>query len=102
MSRRCLQKFHHLPPTHGLAWDHLHFSILFINAYFFQALKYLDATQVALSNYLITLLGLPIAAIWLGERLSNQAIAGGILVLFSTLILTILDHKKTNKNLVAV
>lgn len=69
---------------------------------FFRALKYLDATQVALSNYLITLLGLPIAAIWLGERLSNQAIAGGILVLFSTLILTILDHKKTNKNLVAV
>src|SRR6195952_218820 len=62
---------------------------------FFRALKYLDATQVALSNYLITLLGLPIAAIWLGERLSNQAIAGGVLVLLSTLILTIMDHKKT-------
>ncbi|MFT3934455.1 MAG: DMT family transporter [Chitinophagaceae bacterium] len=69
---------------------------------FFRALKYLDATQVALSNYLITLLGLPIAAIWLGEKLSNQAIAGGILVLASTLILTILDHKKTTKNLAGV
>jgi len=64
---------------------------------FFKALKSLDATQVALSNYLITLLGLPIAAIWLGERLDNQAIAGGVLVLFSTLILTIVDNKNSKK-----
>lgn len=61
---------------------------------FFRALRYLDATQVALSNYMITLLGLPIAAIWLGERLSQQVIAGGLLVLISTLILTIVDYKK--------
>jgi drug/metabolite transporter (DMT)-like permease len=40
---------------------------------FFKALKILDATQVALSNYLITFFGLPVAAIWLGETLSNQA-----------------------------
>ena len=66
---------------------------------FFKALKFLDATQVALSNYLITFLGLPIAAIWLGERLDNQAIAGGILVLLSTLILTILDNRKNKKDL---
>lgn len=69
---------------------------------FFRALKYLDATQVALSNYLITLLGLPVAAIWLGERLSNQAIAGGVLVLTSTLLLTILDNSKTKKATAAV
>lgn len=69
---------------------------------FFRALKYLDATQVALSNYLITLLGLPIAAVWLGERLSNQAIAGGVLVLLSTLLLTILDNNKTKKTLATV
>jgi drug/metabolite transporter (DMT)-like permease len=66
---------------------------------FFKALKFLDATQVALSNYLITFLGLPIAAIWLGERLDNQAIAGGILVLVSTLILTIVDNRKNKKQL---
>lgn len=66
---------------------------------FFKALKFLDATQVALSNYLITFLGLPIAAIWLGERLDNQAIAGGILVLLSTLILTIVDNRKNKKDL---
>jgi drug/metabolite transporter (DMT)-like permease len=60
---------------------------------FFKALKVLDAMQVALSNYLITFFGLPVAAIWLGETLNNQAIAGGILVLISTLIITIVDYR---------
>ncbi|GGM98961.1 hypothetical protein GCM10010967_36160 [Dyadobacter beijingensis] len=60
---------------------------------FFKVLKYLDATQVALSNYLITFMGLPIAAFVLGETLKTQAIIGGILVLASTLILTIVDSK---------
>jgi drug/metabolite transporter (DMT)-like permease len=60
---------------------------------FFRALKMLDAIQVALSNYLITFFGLPIAAIWLGETLNRQAVAGGILVLVSTLIITIIDYK---------
>lgn len=68
---------------------------------FFKALKLLDATQVALSNYLITFLGLPIAAVWLGERLGGQAIAGGILVLASTLILTIVDNRQNKKELAA-
>jgi len=60
---------------------------------FFKALKVLDAMQVALSNYLIAFFGLPIAAIWLGERLSTHAITGGVLVLFSTLLITIADYK---------
>jgi drug/metabolite transporter (DMT)-like permease len=60
---------------------------------FFKALKILDAMQIALSNYLITFFGLPIAAIWLGETLRSQAIAGGILVLASTLMITIADYK---------
>jgi drug/metabolite transporter (DMT)-like permease len=64
---------------------------------FFKALKVLDAMQVALSNYLITFFGLPIAAIWLGERLNSPAIAGGILVLISTLIITIVDYKMNRK-----
>ncbi|WP_338868884.1 DMT family transporter [Spirosoma sp. SC4-14] len=67
---------------------------------FFKALKNLDATQVALSNYLITFMGLPIAAIWLGESLSKQAIIGGILVLVSTLILSIVDSKVQQKKMV--
>lgn len=60
---------------------------------FFKVLRYLDATQVALSNYLITFMGLPIAAFVLGETLKMQAIIGGALVLASTLILTIVDSK---------
>ena len=63
---------------------------------FFKALKVLDAMQVALSNYLITFMGLPVAAIWLSETLSAQAIAGGMLVLISTLIITIVDYKMNN------
>jgi drug/metabolite transporter (DMT)-like permease len=63
---------------------------------FLKALKQLDAIQAALSNYLITFFGLPIAAIWLGERLTIMAIVGGILVLSSTLLITIWDELKKN------
>ncbi len=66
---------------------------------FFKALKNLDAIQVALSNYLITFFGLPVAAIWLGEKLSLHAIIGGILVLGSTLTITIIDYKIREKKL---
>ena len=60
---------------------------------FFKALKVLDAIQVALSNYLITFIGLPVAAIWLDEKLNASAIIGGILVFASTLIITIIDYR---------
>jgi len=60
---------------------------------FFKALKVLDAMQVGLSNYLIAFFGLPIAAIWLGEKLSSLVIVGGIMVLTSTLIITIIDYR---------
>jgi drug/metabolite transporter (DMT)-like permease len=59
---------------------------------FLKALKQLHAIQAALSNYLITFFGLPIAAIWLGERLSVTAVVGGIMVLASTLLITIWDE----------
>jgi drug/metabolite transporter (DMT)-like permease len=64
---------------------------------FFKALKMLEATQVALSNYLITFMGLPIAAIWLGEELNNGAIIGGVLVLISTLIITVVDYRVSRR-----
>ena len=62
---------------------------------FFRALKKLEAIQVALSNFLITFFGLPIAAIWLGERLSAVAILGGVLVLLSTFAITIWEYKQS-------
>jgi drug/metabolite transporter (DMT)-like permease len=64
---------------------------------FFKALKNLDATQVAISNYLITFMGLPIAAFWLGEKLATQTIIGGLLVLSSTLILSIVDSRSQSR-----
>lgn len=64
---------------------------------FFTALKKLELIQAALSNYLITFFGLPIAAIWLGERLSAQVIFGGVLIFVSTLIITIVDYRLNKK-----
>ncbi|MEO5975969.1 MAG: DMT family transporter [Chryseolinea sp.] len=61
---------------------------------FFKALKTLDAIQVAFSNFLITFFGLPIAAIWLHEKLNLLSIVGGLLVLMSTLSITILEYRK--------
>jgi drug/metabolite transporter (DMT)-like permease len=66
---------------------------------FFKVLKFLDATQVALSNYMVSFLGLPIAAIFLGEKLSVQSVIGGVLVLIATLILTIVDHRSYKSNM---
>jgi drug/metabolite transporter (DMT)-like permease len=67
---------------------------------FLKALKQLDAIQAALSNYLITFLGVPIAAIWLGERLTMMAIAGGILVLASTLLITLWEERRNNQRMI--
>ena len=55
---------------------------------FLNVLTRLDATQAALSNYLIPFFGLILAALILGERLTPMMIAGGALVLASTLLIT--------------
>ncbi len=61
---------------------------------FLKALQRVDAMQAALSNYLITFFGVPIAAIWLGERLTPPAVAGGLLVFASTLLITLWDARR--------
>lgn len=55
---------------------------------FLKALRRLDAIQAGLCNYLVTVFGLPVAALWLGERLSPVAVAGGLLVLLGTVLVT--------------
>ena len=60
---------------------------------FLTALKQLDAIQAALSNYLITFFGIPIAVIWLGERLAPLALVGGVIILGSTLLITVWDKR---------
>ena len=89
--------FARIPKFTGQTWTGLFILTIFHNflsmILFFKALKILDAMQVALSNYLITFFGLPIAAIWLGETLNIQSVFGGVLVLVSTLIITIVDYR---------
>ncbi|MGI8637323.1 MAG: hypothetical protein ACR2KZ_18165, partial [Segetibacter sp.] len=52
--------------------------------------------QVALSNFLIILFALPIAAIWLHEKLSMRSIIGGLLVLIGTLSITVWEYKQSS------
>jgi drug/metabolite transporter (DMT)-like permease len=85
--------FARVPEFTGATWLGLILLTLFHNylsmVLFLKALHKLEAIQAALSNYLITFFGLPIAAIGLGERLSGAAIAGGVLVLVSTLLISV-------------
>jgi drug/metabolite transporter (DMT)-like permease len=63
---------------------------------FLKALKQLDAIQAALSNYLITFFGIPIAVIWLKEKLTSLAIIGGFLILGSTLLITVWESRRSS------
>jgi drug/metabolite transporter (DMT)-like permease len=87
-----------VPNFSGRTWIGLALLTFFHNylsmVLFLKALKELEAIQAALSNYLITFFGLPIAAIWLGERLKPAAIVGGIVVLASTLLVTVWDSRR--------
>lgn len=69
---------------------------------FLKALKQLDAIQAALSNYLITFFGIPIAAIWLKEKLTSLAIIGGVLILGSTLLITVWENRQAARKYAAV
>jgi drug/metabolite transporter (DMT)-like permease len=60
---------------------------------FLNVLSRLDATQAALSNYLIPFFGIVIAWLVLGERLTPAMVAGGILVLASTLLITVYEER---------
>ncbi|HEX8546396.1 MAG TPA: DMT family transporter [Cytophagaceae bacterium] len=97
-----MPSFENIPSYTPQTWVGLALLTVFHNflsmILFFKALKVLDVTQAGLSNYLITFLGLPIAAIFLGEKLTGLAIIGGILVFVGTLITTIWEHKINKKS----
>ena len=61
---------------------------------FLDVLSRLDATQAALCNYLIPFFGLVIAWIVLGERMTGAMVAGGLLVLASTLLVTVYEERR--------
>jgi drug/metabolite transporter (DMT)-like permease len=89
--------FRHIPGFTARTWIGLALLTFFHNflsmVLFLKALKQLDAIQAALSNYLITFFGIPIAVIWLGERLAPLALVGGIIILGSTLLITVWDKQ---------
>lgn len=58
---------------------------------FLRLLVRLDATQAGLSNYLIPVLGVVIAAWVLGETLTPRMIVGAFVVLVSTLLVTVFE-----------
>jgi drug/metabolite transporter (DMT)-like permease len=95
--------FRHIPQFSAQTWIGLGLLTFFHNflsmVLFLKALQQLDAIQAALSNYLITFLGLPIAALWLGERLTAIAMVGGIIVLASTLLITLWEERKNFRSL---
>lgn len=92
------QSFRNIPFFTPQTWTGLALLCFFHNflsmVLFFKVLKVLDVTQIGLSNYLVTIFGLPIAAVWLGETLGPVQIAGGALVLLGTLIITLWDKNK--------
>jgi drug/metabolite transporter (DMT)-like permease len=59
---------------------------------FLTVLTRLDAAQAGLSNYLIPVFGVLIAAIALGERLTARMAIGGLVVLGSTLLITVYEE----------
>lgn len=59
---------------------------------FLTVLSRLDATQAGLSNYLIPVFGVVIAAAALGEHLTVRMAIGGLVVLTSTLLVTVYEE----------
>lgn len=65
---------------------------------FLRVLSRMDATQAGLSNYLIPFFGLILAWLVLHEKLTAFMIAGGILVLASTLLITVFEPAEMPQN----
>jgi drug/metabolite transporter (DMT)-like permease len=61
---------------------------------FLNALTRLDATQAGLANYLIPFFGVLMAVLFLEERLTLSMIAGGVLVLAGTLMITVYEERQ--------
>jgi drug/metabolite transporter (DMT)-like permease len=64
---------------------------------FLNVLTRLDATQAAVSNYLIPFFGVVLAALILGETLTGFMLAGGILVVVSTLLVTTYEDRQARR-----
>jgi drug/metabolite transporter (DMT)-like permease len=64
---------------------------------FLRVLTRLDATQAAVSNYLIPFFGLALAGVVLGEKVPLIAWIGGAVVLASTALVTVADSREARE-----
>ena len=64
---------------------------------FLTVLTRLDAAQAGLSNYLIPVFGVLLAAVALGERLTARMAIGGLVVLGSTLLITVYEEHHASR-----
>jgi drug/metabolite transporter (DMT)-like permease len=91
------QSFRNMAHFTPLVWVSLAFLAFLRNflalIIFLYVLKRLDATVAGLSNYLIPFFGVLTASLFLGEKLTNYMIVGGLLVLGSTLLTTITEGR---------
>ncbi len=94
--------FRNLPQFNVVVWIGLVMLALFqyflSMVLFLNVLTRLDATQAALSNYLIPFFGVIIAAVILHERLTGFMILGGLLVLASTLLVTVYEERRRSRS----
>ena len=92
------QGFINLPHYNKIVWLGLVMLALFqyflSMVIFLNVLTRLDATQAAVSNYLIPFFGVVVAAIVLHEHLTKFMVVGGILVLASTLLVTLYEEQQ--------
>jgi drug/metabolite transporter (DMT)-like permease len=92
------QGFRNLPQFTPVVWLGLimlaFFQYFLSMVLFLNVLTRLDATQAALSNYLIPFFGVIIAALVLHERLTMFMVFGGLLVLASTLLVTVYEERQ--------
>ena len=95
------QGFRNLPQFTPVVWAGLIVLALFqyflSMVIFLTVLTRLDATQAGLCNYLIPFFGVLIAALILHERLTGFMVAGGVLVLASTLLVTIYEERRRSQ-----
>jgi len=95
------QSLQHAPAFGATVW--LGLLLLAVLQYFLSMVLFLtvltrlDAAQAGMSNYLIPVFGVFIAAATLGERLTPRMIVGGVVVLASTLLITVYEEHRAGR-----
>jgi drug/metabolite transporter (DMT)-like permease len=96
------ESLHHVHAFGPMVW--LGLLLLAILQYFLSMVLFLtvltrlDAVQAGMSNYLIPVFGVFIAAAVLGESLTPRMIGGGLVVLVSTLLITVYEEHRSSRS----